>query len=182
MANTTTTRTPVGFASLPAELRNEIYHYNLIQPTPILLPYAYEKLPFREPALLAASPWLRREAAPIFYGSNTFEAPSPPSAHRFLSQQTGETIALIRHFRPINLILPLSAPARKRWFDALRWNINRLVPKKNLSPDAIEVPLRRKDVAACWCRLQDIEDFEIVSAGEGGDWRLEWRELDRSLG
>ncbi|KAK4494349.1 hypothetical protein PRZ48_014647 [Zasmidium cellare] len=171
MANTTTSRSPVSFASLPAELRNEIYNYTLVSSTPITLPYAYEKQPFHEPPLLHTSAWIRAEAAPIFYGSNTFTAPSPPSAHYFLCAQPAETIALIKTFRPIDLVLPWS-----RWTDALVWNLNRLV-KKNLAPEAVEVPMRGEDGEVLWCRLGEIEGLEVVRQGEGY-WGVQWRDED----
>lgn len=176
MANTT--KSPVSFASLPAELRNEIYHYTLVQDDPILLPYAYEKAPFLEPNLLHTSAWIRAEAAPIFYGSNTFEAPSPPSAHEFLCKQSAENIAMIKHFRPIDLVLPWSA--HKRWTDALIWNLNRLV-KKNLSPDAVEVPLKDEVEEVCWYRLTEIEGLEIVHGGEGY-WGVQWKDEEDNVG
>ncbi|KAF2166051.1 hypothetical protein M409DRAFT_23779 [Zasmidium cellare ATCC 36951] len=171
MANTTT-RSPVSFGSLPAELRNEIYHYTLVEETPIQLPYAYENTPFHEPPLLATSAWIRAEAAPIYYGSNTFSAPSPPAAHFFLCKNTAETISLIKTFRPIDLVLPWSA--HKRWTDALVWNLNRLV-KKNLCPEAVEVPLRGEEGDLEWCRLADIEGLEVVWQGEGF-WSVQWKD------
>ncbi|KAK4617795.1 hypothetical protein CLAFUW4_12036 [Fulvia fulva] len=164
------------FADLPAELRNQIYNYTLVRSAPIELPYAYEKAYFREPALLAANSWVRAEALPIFYGCNIFETPSPPSAHRFLKQLAPENIARIRLFRPIDLILPLSV--HRRWSDALRGNLNRLVAdsgKGALSSDAVHVPIRNDAGEASWCKLDAIEDFKIVPGSEGR-WSIEWRE------
>lgn len=96
----------LSFLDLPAELRNQIYTHALIQPTPISLPYAYERRPFREPALLRTARTIRAEATPLYYGGNVFEAPSPAAAHRFLHALQPAQIAHLRRFRPVDLILP----------------------------------------------------------------------------
>ncbi|KAF7193291.1 hypothetical protein HII31_05385 [Pseudocercospora fuligena] len=164
------------FADLPAELRNEIYSHAIVRREPIMLPYAYQKKSFCEPALLNVCRWIRAEATPMYYASNIFEAPSPPSAHKFLKHLSPEKIARIRHFRPIDLVLPFNA--NRRWFAALRTNVNRLVDqvgKGALSSEAIYVPMRNESQKAEWCKLRDLEELEIVSQSDG-DWSVEWQE------
>lgn len=169
----------VSFLDLPAELRNEVYTQALVQHDPIVLPYAYEKLSFYEPALLNATQWIRAEASPIYYGCNIFEAPSPPSAQKFLKHLSAANIASLRMFRPVDLVLPLSA--QKRWYEALRTNLNRLVGecgKGALSRESVWVPVRRADGEADWMRVGEIDAFRVLDVEEGG-WRLERR---RGLG
>jgi hypothetical protein len=88
-------------------LRNAIYTEVLLSSEPIVLPYAYERRSFREPALLSACRTIRAEATPIFYGANAFEAPSPAAAYAWLAKLEREKIALLRELRPVDLCLPV---------------------------------------------------------------------------
>ncbi|CAK4033156.1 Hypothetical predicted protein [Lecanosticta acicola] len=65
----TTTETRPNLLSLPAELRNTIYELVLTSDNPV--PVTRKVFP----ALLHTSSRLRKEAAPIYYQSNTFHAP-----------------------------------------------------------------------------------------------------------
>jgi hypothetical protein len=166
---------PTTFLHLPAELRNQIYAHALIEPNPIMLPYAYEKRPFDEPALLSTCHTIQREATPLYYGANTFEAPSPSSAHHFLRQLGPAKIAHLRRFRPVTLVFPVSA--HPRWFDALCGNVNRLVRECGegvLRADAVSVAVRGRDGLGEWCRVRELQGFEVVGEGEEEDgcWQL----------
>jgi hypothetical protein len=251
------TTSTLSFLSLPPELRNAIYTEVLLTPEPIVLPYAYEKRRFQEPALLSACRTIRAEATPIFYGANVFEAPSPAAAYAWLAKLEREKIALLRELRPVDLCLPVvrtaamvaevlgedfsssenaestarpstssgpssssdaanlqttntarspspppaalfstsvpsinQAEIHRRWFSALRANINKLASycgKGALQPEAICVPVRRSwDGEKVWLRIVDIEGFAVVrepqQAGRsGGGWQLEWRDEDGQM-
>lgn len=54
---------------LPAELRNEIYRYTVIDDSAIII----DVHGFREPHLFMACKEVRKEAAPIFYAENKFQ-------------------------------------------------------------------------------------------------------------
>lgn len=183
------------FADLPAEIRNEIYTHALVphDNQPIILPYAYQQKPLsiREPPLLHVSRWIRAEATPIYYSCNTFEAPSPPSAQRFLKGLSPEKIGMIRRFRPVDLILPntMKSEGSRRWFDAARANINRLVEqvgKGELRSESVFVPISGRGHGGHeynyerrttrWCRVGDVEGFEVVGGKEEGRWSVEWRD------
>ncbi|EME78793.1 uncharacterized protein MYCFIDRAFT_212478 [Pseudocercospora fijiensis CIRAD86] len=141
-----------------------------------MLPYAYQKKSFCEPALLNVCRWIRAEATPIYYSSNIFSAPSPPSAHEFLKYLSPEKISRIRNFRPFDLVLPLNA--HRRWFASLRTNVNRLVEqvgKRALSSEAIYVPMRNLSQNVEWCKLRDLEELDLVSL-QNGSWSLQWKE------
>jgi hypothetical protein len=252
-ASTSTSK--LSFLSLPPELRNTIYAEVLLTHEPIVLPYAYERRAFREPALLSACRTIRAEARPIFYGANVFEAPSPAAAYAWLAKLEREKIALLRNLRPVDLCLPVfrtaemvaevlgedsssedsesitrpstssgapssftsagdqtttstrshspppaalsstsppstnQAEIHKRWFSALRANVNKLAShcgKGVLQPEAICVPVRRSwDGEKVWLRIVDIEGFVVVreqqQAGKSGGWRLEWSDEDGEL-
>lgn len=106
-SKSSTSVSQLSFLSLPPELRNAIYTEVLLSSEPIVLPYAYERRSFREPALLSACRTIRAEATPIFYGANAFEAPSPAAAYAWLAKLEREKIALLRELRPVDLCLPV---------------------------------------------------------------------------
>jgi hypothetical protein len=106
-SQSSTSTSQLSFLSLPPELRNAIYTEVLLSAEPIVLPYAYERRTFREPALLSACRTIRAEATPIFYGANAFEAPSPAAAYAWLARLEREKIALLRELRPVDLCLPV---------------------------------------------------------------------------
>lgn len=160
------------FHDLPPELRNEIYTQALIQENPVRLPYSYEKIPSSEPPLLSVDRAIHAEATPIYYGANTFEAPSLASALDFLQSLTPQKIACLRNLHPIDLVLP--ATAHRRWYEALSANINKMVRvggKGALSPEAVWI-LTRDGGYPIWKNMRDIQEFEVVDE-EGGGWRIE---------
>ncbi|KAK5121490.1 hypothetical protein LTR85_005323 [Meristemomyces frigidus] len=86
---------------LPAELRNLIYAFAVVQDEPIPIP---TEAPYiQEPALLATNRQVRAECLPIYYGSNTFAADSPYNAGAFLfdmeEASTEQRAGLITRFR-----------------------------------------------------------------------------------
>ncbi|KAI5362835.1 Putative 2EXR domain-containing protein [Septoria linicola] len=176
------------FLSLPAELRNEIYSHALVQRCPIQLPYAYEtrsstrssphtigKTVYAgEPPLLSASRTIRAEAMPIYYGCNIFEAPSPAAAYKFLKPLAFAKVRSLRMFRPVELVLPVSA--QKRWFESVKRCVNRLVKdcgKGALGWEAVSVPVRRGvDGGVRWVGLREA-GFRVRMEGADGVWSVE---------
>lgn len=58
---------------LPAELRNAIYRYILVQPDPIDIPNNFANHGYQEPALLTTCKEIRKEAIAIFHMENVFD-------------------------------------------------------------------------------------------------------------
>ncbi|PIA89149.1 hypothetical protein CB0940_07227 [Cercospora beticola] len=183
------------FLSLPAELRNEIYNHALVQSSPISLPYAYEtrsttRSPSSrnglasasctattysgEPPFLRTSRLIRSEAMPIYYGCNTFSAPSPASAHKFLKPLSSAKMSMLRFFRPVELALELqgSLQVRKRWEESVRRTVNRLVKdvgKGSLRWESLQLGVKSRDEGTRWLGLREV-GFGVKREAEG--WRL----------
>lgn len=67
----------MNFPDLPAELRNRIYYFALVQDEPLqLISQVYCKTAptFREPGLLSANRQIRSESLSIFYAQNVIQA------------------------------------------------------------------------------------------------------------
>ncbi|KAM3424520.1 hypothetical protein BST61_g6521 [Cercospora zeina] len=193
------------FLSLPGELRNEIYNHVLVQSTPISLPYAYEirsttRSPSSnnalasastttttttttyagEPPILRTSRLIRSEATPIYYGCNTFSAPSPASAHRFLKPLSTAKMSMLRFFRPVELALELhgSSQVGQRWEESVKRTVNRLVKdagKGVLRWDSLQVGVKGRGERIRWVGLREV-GFGVRSEGEG--WRLVGPEVE----
>ncbi|EMF09388.1 uncharacterized protein SEPMUDRAFT_151426 [Sphaerulina musiva SO2202] len=190
---TTTTQSPTssksGFLCLPAELRNQIYSHALVQQTPIILPYAYESRSSsssfksrsisnsnsEEPPLLSTSRAIRAEATSIYYGCNSFEAPSHASAYKFLKRLSFAKIQGLRMFRPVTLVLPQSA--HTRWVESVRRSVNTLVKevgKGALAVEAVCVPVRRVGTGDLgWVGLREAGFVVKRDEGSAGYWRIE---------
>ncbi|KAK5165254.1 uncharacterized protein LTR77_009352 [Saxophila tyrrhenica] len=93
---------PTTFLSLPPELRNEIYSYNLLTDHPILL-QVYKPHP-GELSLLRVSRQVRDEALPVFYGANVFEANSVVMLRRYLKTLNRQKMRALRmvHINPVH--------------------------------------------------------------------------------
>lgn len=104
---------------LPGELRNRIYRLALLEPQPIGL----SPTNFVEPSLLVACHQIRREAATISYGENTFRVPIPNYDSTMCKLWTAKFRKLRKIFK-VNVHTVLSRGAafeEPDWENAIEW-------------------------------------------------------------
>ncbi|KAI1149434.1 hypothetical protein F4825DRAFT_430440 [Nemania diffusa] len=96
-----TAETPASFASLPSELRNEIYELILLHEEPLHPLIAFDCFRPRKgltPGLLRVSKAVHREASSLFYGNNHFNLSyGLPRQAIFFLKRIGSNAAYIRH-------------------------------------------------------------------------------------
>lgn len=91
------------FLSLPAEIRNHIYHDALVEVEPIRLISIHKLASFIiEPALLLTTKQVRSDALPVFYGANTFRSLGSDALEKFLQQCSNEKLSLLRFLHCIS--------------------------------------------------------------------------------
>ena len=84
---------------LPAELRNTIYELVLVEEKSIEIPCAVSDIAPHEPVFLSTNLAIRREAAPIYYGANTFDVCDIGRAGYWLGMLSKRARSLVRSIR-----------------------------------------------------------------------------------
>lgn len=80
---------------LPAELRNQIYHFALVEDEPVRVsdPRLHRR---REPSLLSVCRQIRDESTEIYYGANNFAADDTYHCKSFLTAIGAQKAAMLR--------------------------------------------------------------------------------------
>lgn len=107
------TRSSVGFLSLPIEIRNKIYELALIEPNSLWISPYHTYRTMSVPPLLRTCKTIAYEASPIFYGANSFIADQVEYFMQWLGTLGRVNIVYLRDLEiPI---LRTSRPDNSQW-------------------------------------------------------------------
>ena len=176
-----TTKAATSFMHLPAELRNMIYEFALLEQDSVDICAAEEP-----PALLSTSLAISREATPIYYGANTFDAPYQPDAARWLRTLSKRARSLLQSVRLVAesadfMRMGYSDMTRSAWwFGHVRRMLKRMQNRRareGLKKGVVRMPLLVHEQGEVhwgykngagqiiWVSLADLQHYEVHRQG-----------------
>jgi hypothetical protein len=131
----------LSFEELAPELRNAIYHYALIKCEDESIDLVSGTLHDLALGLLIASPTIRREAMPIFFGANTFHIDCTEVDRDHLETRMRKlavlNLGMIRRFRFIYCHRELEPPTHSRWLVTLEFLKSRCQERTSITSHSI---------------------------------------------
>lgn len=162
------------FLDLPPEIRVEVYSYAIVERHPVQILIYRSKVLVPEPDLLVTCRLIRKEAMPIFYGSNTFEPMFDKKGRAtaaFLDSLSDEKIPMLRALRAYEYNktgLASLVYARLLAVNRPKWILTQLNKAKDrlseiighgrglLRRDAVLVPYIQAGGHVMWCTEEEV--------------------------